>query len=252
MKSKFMKSMIFVTLLSACAPSKNTSYDITGNLAGNIMGGQLVSPNEAILKTSVMINFKSYTSGAEIYCSGTVVAANYVLTAAHCFENREVLSIESSTGAKATALRFELHPKYNHSQEYDRYDIALVEFIPNENFKNIAQLAQSVPKTDEAVKIAGFGRTHIEDESQKVLNRITLKMASSQFTPSEAIINEDLTHGACFGDSGGPAYTLNGKNVVLWGVDSRTPRASQVRCGKFEIYTKVPAVLDWIQSNLAI
>jgi trypsin len=76
--------------------------------------------------------------GTRPFCSGTVISANYILTAAHCVENRKPGSIRALTGSIGTYYyyysnvgyfnikKIVLHPNYNRENSYNN-DIAILQ-----------------------------------------------------------------------------------------------------------------------------
>lgn len=244
MKNKIIKFCIALLLFSACDPSSQINSDQL--ISRNILGGQLVTPENPLFKTTVLINLTHNENHSSVYCSGTLISKKFVLTAAHCFKDRNAISVQSASGDQTQVENVFIHPEYSREKAYDRYDIALVEIAPHPAFHTFAVLTDKIPKIGDRVSIAGYGRTQIDRESSKKLNSVDLKMASDQFMPSEALIAEEALQGSCFGDSGGPAYYVENQKIYIWGVDSRAPQISGARCGKYEIYTKVYGAQDWI------
>jgi secreted trypsin-like serine protease len=69
---------------------------------------------------------------------------------------------------------------------------------------------------------------------------------------SEMILDQSRGHGACHGDSGGPAFVRQGKKMVLAGVTNRSyPSQAPDDCAHRVVYTKVSAYRSWIQKGEA-
>jgi hypothetical protein len=90
--------------------------------------------------------------------------------------------------------------------------------------------------------IAGFGHTSTSSSGKTgVLHRTTLEVEKPDYSKTEYSFTQK-TSGACFGDSGGPAYREIGGAWLLAGV---TSRGSQ-NCVGFSVYTRVEKHGDWL------
>lgn len=62
-------------------------------LQSRIVGGDFTLPNEFTMMAGLVDTRDRY-----VYCGGTIIATNYVLTSAHCLTNREATSLSILVG----------------------------------------------------------------------------------------------------------------------------------------------------------
>jgi hypothetical protein len=227
--------------LAAAAPAAAITNGVPdGNGHPNV--GGLVSPTQ-------------YSDGTWLYCSGTLIAPNIFLTAAHCGEDGERVSVTFDTayaaGDKVYAGTFEADPLYNQSQS-DPHDIAVVVLDKNVRGITPAQLPEagslsglsgsqqftSVGYGAYEVTNGPGGHQYLYDDVRMVatgtLNAINPAWLRISMNPSTG------NGGTCYGDSGGPnflgttgilaASTITGDAVcratnVVYRLDTESARA---------------------------
>ncbi|MCB0370422.1 MAG: trypsin-like serine protease, partial [Bdellovibrionales bacterium] len=100
------------------------------------------------------------------------------------------------------------------------------------------------------VLLAGYGISNgTSKEGAGVLRQVMTVIANSKFSTTEIQLEQRNGHGACHGDSGGPAFIVANGNYYLWGVTSRGYRDSEDNCSQFSIYTNALAYYQWIQTT---
>ena len=238
-------------LLGCGSPSENGATFAETNSAVGIVGGEVVAPEDPIAQVTALIELRAQflqsSDQATSICSGTVIATNFIVTAAHCFQDKLVTKVVVA-GQTISVRRVFIHPQFDRNQPNNRYDVALLQLVKNNQIQTWAQLSTNTPEKNAEVWIAGYGRTDVNTTSLRILNKAKMKLVVTDYNESESVVYGAEKQGACFGDSGGPAYQLKNGEIYLWGVDSRVPVENASRCGRLEIYSKIPTVLSWIKA----
>jgi secreted trypsin-like serine protease len=211
-------------------------------------------------------------------CTGSVVAPQWIITAAHCAignpgqppeQMTATLGVTDYTDSARQDIavdRFMADPSYDPQNETD--DVALVHLAQPTSQPAIALAAsgQSYSSPASTPDAAGWGAV---DESgtklTSVLQQAYLQIRApaecsslvSGFDPStQTCAGTTGATGACFGDSGGPLVEFDSSGKpVLWGLTSYGPQTSagMAPCSLQlpAVYTWVPAFTDFIQTTLA-
>jgi hypothetical protein len=206
-------------------------------------------------------------------CSGTVVAANLVLTAGHCAENVQSGVVNEASGYQVTTGNVDWAAPETERQVsgvtrvivcgcFDRHttigDVALLQLSTPTGAPPVT-LASSPPAGTGAV-LAGWGRTyfgqttaveHLQWANTVVQSAQWCEREASPFSPESQACTIDPPSrrtGACFGDSGGPLLMAQPSatgGMVQIGVASHV----YGECATTEpsVFTRVDALSAWVR-----
>jgi secreted trypsin-like serine protease len=224
-----------VAALSACGTGEPTSET-------KIINGTLAPDGGAIEQSTVALA----SSNGQVFCTGTLIHKNYVVSAAHCLADyRGTLYIgfgrSSSEFKYVKAADYEVNPAYTGSfNKAVPADISVIELSTAAPAGyNPVSIYKGTLARGSNLALAGFGQTQAGGSGRLYYTSVGV---SSQ-TSSEITVYENGT-GSCYGDSGGPAYVSSGSRLQLIGATSR----GQSGCTGSSIYTNVAYHLNWLRS----
>lgn len=222
-----------------------------------IIGGTTVAAGDEIAASTVMV-----TDGNFI-CTGSILAADIVVTAAHCTAAKaEDLRIVFSRQMPddLTTVSDIVHPIYNfvanpgwkgeNSTGVDQHDIAVIRFkgsLPD-GYAPAHLLNPSTALTPgETVTLAGYGITNAQTQAGAgTLRKVDVTLAK-KLGKTEEVLDQTDDAGACHGDSGGPAFVTVDGQLLLWGVTNRGyPNNAPDDCVHESVYTRITAYTDFI------
>ncbi|MEN0057383.1 MAG: serine protease [Bdellovibrio sp.] len=256
---KVMNHLLCAGMILAAA---STGFAKSHNEVGaNIVGGV----EAAVGEFPFIVSLQSSSH----FCGGSLIAKNWVLTAAHCVRGGTVRKIlvglhnqKDAAGAETLKpKRIIAHPQYN-SSNID-YDFALIE-LDGESTREpvLLNTADINPAENETIMstVAGWGTLRegsyglpsilqkvdvpvVSQEScnQAYKNEITDRMICAGFAEGKK--------DSCQGDSGGPliAQAEDGQRyligVVSWGEGC-------ARAGRPGVYSRVSSVIPWIEQTI--
>ena len=254
---------------SVAAQSGNDSPDI------RIINGQPVSITEVPWQVALVSSSEPDDFYAQ-FCGGSIVSAEWIVTAAHCVPGAAAADIDvlagvttlGEPGSTRVALQEIIsHPQYNTLEN----DIALLRLASPLDLDGaektpialpFTQQSASWPASGDSATVSGWGNTSTTSGAfPDVLMAAVVDVltdppetqcgsyTTSDYLPSLMLCAAEMTLGkdSCQGDSGGPlavdvagAWTLAG--IVSWGFGCADPQYPGV-------YTRVTSYLDWISSE---
>lgn len=268
------ESMLSNVQLDCGAPQKANSRWI-GELGEKIVGGTEIFDEKA---WPWLVSINSV-------CGGSFIDAQHVLTAAHCVDyTGEVAGIHPSKvtgmnifhGAKSfdgnggqTVKVEAIYEHYDFMRTSLFNDIALIRLSKPVKFDDFSS-AVCLPEKNEFVAdgtstyVAGWGYMNedafwVQDVAREVMVPVVPDEWCDDAYDRQIREATELCAGyksggkdACQGDSGGPLVTRDdgGKGATLQGIVSWGHGCA--RAGKYGVYTRVSAYIDWIQHAKAV
>lgn len=192
-----------------------------------------------------------------LYCSGTLVRPDVVLTAAHCVERINRASelevhFESTTTGSVGVVDFGVHPDYCGERcVLDRFDYAYVRLERPLDIEPVPivtdqEVWDATMRLGSVVTVVGFGA--VPGVASGGYERWMVDVPVRGFTIRgiEFIAGGDGKD-SCEGDSGGPAFvTAPGGSLQLVGVTSR----GSEECGDGGYYGVAYHALAWLSDQL--
>ena len=231
-----------------------------------IVGGAPVDKGEYPFMVSLQNN-------SSHFCGGSLIAKNWVLTAAHCAKATSVEKLQIKVGLhnqsdtqgteSFTAEKIVPHPEYDSSKT--DYDFALIQLKGESKFAHIElnRGAIDIPEEEEKAPMsttAGWGTTSEWGSLSKELLKVEVPLVSGKRCEvaypgkiTKTMICAGFEKGgkdSCQGDSGGPLMIKDGNGgnvligVVSWGAGCARPK-------KYGVYADLYTVLSWIESRIA-
>ncbi|XP_061721334.1 trypsin-like [Cydia pomonella] len=201
-----------------------------------VYGGTNLTEESNEYLVVIRVNLQSEESKT---CTGSVLNANWIISAAHCFRytNIKTVDVEQFTDGKFETIgkvkltNIKVHPKYDEDRSISsaKYDVALLNL--KMLVKKFMPIAEELPEIGQKATIAGFGGTKYKSGPSQGVVVIQRMMK---------IICTFGNIWGCHGDSGGP-LVLEGRLV---GIISRR-KCKRTQCTTF--YSDVYSNLKWIQ-----
>lgn len=230
----------------------------TTDSAVKIVGGEPVAEGDPVAGYTVAL----VRPGGAIFCSGFLVEADLVVTAAHCLTPSVTaagmfVSVGRSTrtGWIASVKSHRPHPDFDASQREaggtpnDIGWIRLTTPVPPEVGLPVAMLPDEeyVVAYGSAVHLAGFGVTSSEGGGAGVLRATTTFLSVASPGSKEVYFHSLSVRNACFGDSGGPALVDADGKLKVFGVAAYVISTSAGACESgLSAYSDLRAYRDWL------
>ena len=236
-----------------------------------IVGGTEVKPDGKYFFVVALLYGKdpSKNPRRNVFCGGTLIDKDSVLTAAHCIRKhiddpdlvRHLAVIVGATqlgvgqGVVRDVAHFRVHDRFNldpkaqgQDMNYDAAVLTLNQPVPNPETIHLATSSQnSLEKPGRKVTVAGWGSTKTGGKVSSQLHEVQVPIrgdlvGDNQFIyePKLMIVAGEGGKGNCYGDSGGPLFDKDNKGrytqigIVSWGAPSGCGEL-----GKPDVYAEV-------------
>lgn len=245
--------------------------------AVRIINGRAASPHQWEWMVALIDNTQAHVTPVEI-CGASLVASDWLLTAAHCVVGENIFTLAawigdvdlSSVNGKTIALkRIVIHPQYKDDGFHPPLnDLALVQLsqVVTQNPVRLSNAYNPFTFADDTAVVMGWGTTSVYSSNyplmlQQTTVPITTQAECNSFYAYNGSISDSMVCAgfpqggtdACTGDSGGPLVipTPSINNVTLWqqlGIVSFGEGCAQAN--HYGVYTRVTSYEDFIQSTL--
>lgn len=249
------------------APAQSDSPDI--------IGGREAKPGAWPWQVALLRRLEPNPFLAQ-FCGGTLIAEDWVLTAAHCVEGVEPYFIDalvgahrlSDSGVRIPITMLILNPDYDPFRSEN--DLALIRLSMPVTYTPIA-LYTTTPGETEFDYMRGVvigwgakdtawwrGNVYPDALREVALPLVDHEKCARNLWWDGAITEnmicagyETLTMGACYGDSGGPLMVQRADaswaqiGIVSWG-----PSAC-IDVGRYDVFTRVSKFTDWIMTCMS-
>ncbi len=233
---------------------------------GRIVGGTLTTAGTRTYQVRL------YRNSDALACGGTIIADNWVLTAAHCVNNPQTeanrvrvgFTRTSGTGGTYhTVDRIVRHPSSNGGIVYD-YALLRITGTFASTLERVAiptaDVVQAVGQPGSNVIVSGWGLTSEGGNTSDDLREITIPIvtdttcrqslgtSASSFDDASMICAGSAGKDSCTGDSGGPMVAAYNNRtwsigVTSWGLGCARPNS-------YGVYADTYHVRDWILGQI--
>lgn len=263
--------MRFRLLLAACCCAfalalPSAAVADQGGPSADIINGTVVPSESAEWQfiTALLDSSNPLTQ----FCGGSLIAARWVLTAAHCVEAGSPSHVmiggkdlfAPGPGAQVIPVDQRIvHPDYNGEDFFN--DIALLHLTaaPSNADSVKIKLSTQDPAAGQPVAVAGWGSIstdgmtpadELREADVNVIGQSACSMQWGASLPASTICaqfpNGANTRDACSGDSGGPLVWQGAGGPTLVGLVSFGPASGCANPSISAVYTRVSSFLDWI------
>ncbi len=263
MQISTMMNLFLITMLSLASMTANAAFE-------RIVGGKPAQSRSWPWVVSLQRTFGSGDSYRDHFCGGSLIAPDWVITAAHCVEGTlpsgiSVLSgihdLRHGKGTRSEVKRIIMHPDY--VTDVFSADLALLQLNdPISGVTTLALLEATGPLTGSQATAIGWGNMKSDTEGllfpfrlqQVQLPVVSNRVCNEGFEQTQSLLidpigSDMLCAGylaggkdTCQGDSGGPLMIRQAGQWVLAGLTSWGEGCAN----SYGVYTRVSWFIDFI------
>lgn len=143
------------------------------------------------------------------FCTGSLVADDVVLTAAHCVENGcSGVSVETEGGTSRAVSSCVIHPEYQSRRSRDVAILDLASAFPGTVNLVMINADSSKISVGDTTVFAGYGRNEVDDTGLRATSNILSAITKKGYLATKYKRGDYNTGTTCNGDSGGPLLTF--------------------------------------------
>jgi secreted trypsin-like serine protease len=259
-------AMMLVILGCSRASSERQSSGL------DIAGGKLVKNDDAVAAATVALveRDREHADKWVIICSGTLIATDIVITAAHCIDgDRAEVQFRPQESASPLVISGRTLKHESYGDPYNEkfsFDLALIklESPAPATMRPVPRAQKEEYQVGDTVILAGYGMITDPVTGQPQGNEKLLYQARTQIKDIFASGDQDLrddyenwglitfrskdgTSGACAGDSGGPMFIKKEGKLKVIGA---TAGGLKQDCDSAGWYTNLEFYADWIDQGI--